>query len=282
MADETSDTSRRSDILKDRAKRRSYNQPHIPWYAKVWNWFLPGTYRQEDRRRNRNIVISVICFMTAMILIIVYNVFLSPMANRTKIIVADGVFASGQEQNIINDFESQGFRDAAYEDGLGVVAYGTDDMVAQYRESFGKQYLDEATEILTQPHDGIGVITVVHSEGWDTISVSTYTEEVDIDLFQYIFTNDQDFTNALEEWIAWGTMQNGKPVTISMLDATGSRYFEADGISSVADILTEVKNSNPEGIDWDEVTENISQQGSEDGTSASEATDEPATKETSE
>jgi hypothetical protein len=41
------------------------------------------------------------------------------------------------------------------------------------------------------------------------------------------------------------------------LDGTGSRYFEVDGISSVADILTETKNSNPKGIDWESVTEDI-------------------------
>lgn len=281
MADETHDTSRRSDILRERAERRSRNQPHVPWYAKVWNWFLPGTYRQADGRRNRNIVVGVICFVVALVLVIAYNVLIAPMANRVKIVVADGVFASGQEQNIIDDFESQGFWDVAYEDGLGVVAHGTEDMVSQYRESFGSQHLDEATETLTKAHDEIGVITAVHSEGWDVISVSTYTDEVDNDLLQYIFTNDQDFTNALEEWIAWGTMQNGEPVTIRMLDATGTRYFEADGVSSVADILTEAKNSNPEGIDWDEVTESISQQGSSEGASASEATtDEPASEET--
>lgn len=252
---------------------------------------MPGTYRREDEKRNRGIVVGTAVLVVVLLAVIVYNLFFTPSAYNTRIVVADGVFATGQEANIIGDFESQGFQRAAYEEGLGVVAYGTQDMVEQYRESFGSQHLDAATDVLTASHDDIGIASVNHSEGWDEILVATFTNEVDIDLFQFILTNDSNVANALDEWIAWGTMMNGNPVKVSMLDATGSRYFEADGISSVADILAKAKESNPEGIDWDEVSEGISQattdqegsqQGSEDEHAGETTKDEPASEETAE
>ena len=257
MSDEIEGRRRRSEILRQRAERRAYNQPRIPWYAKVWNWFLPGTYQGKDARRNRGIVVGAIAMVLALLGVISYNIHQRMVSEHVRIVVADGVFASGQEANIIEDFESQGFRDTEYEEGLGVVAYGTEEMVSQYCESFGDQYLDEATERLSGTHDGIGIVSFLHSEGWDVISISTYTDTPDVDLFQYMLTTEANITNALDEWIAWGVMQNGKPIKVEFLDGTGSRYFEVDGISSVADILTETKNSNPKGIDWESVTEDI-------------------------
>lgn len=258
MADETAERERRSEILRKRAERRAYNQPRIPWYAKVWNWFLPGTYDGSDAGRVRGIVAGVIVVAVLLIGFTAYNLFQARVLRNEAIVVADGVFASGQEQNIIEDFESQGFHDVAYEEGLGVVAHGTADMVEQYRESFGSQYLDEATETLSGAHDGIGIVSFIHSEDWGTISITTYTNDVDVDLFQYMLTSEPDVTNALDEWIAWGVMRNGKAIRVEFLDGTGSRYFEVEGISSVADIVTRTKESNPEGIDWDSVTEDIS------------------------
>lgn len=290
MADETQDASRRSKIIRGRLERRAYNRPHVPWHARVWNWFMPGTYRREDEKRNRGIVVGTAVLVLVLLAVIAYNLFLAPSAYNTRIVVADGVFATGQEGNIIGDFESQGFQRASYEEGLGVVAYGTQEMVNQYRESFGSQHLDAATDVLAATHDDVGIASVNHSEGWDEILIATFTDEVDVDLFQFVLTSDANVANALDEWIAWGTMMNGNPVRVSMLDATGSRYFEADGISSVADILAKAKESNPEGIDWNEVTEGISQaasdqegtpQGSEDE-HASETTDEPASEEKAE
>lgn len=269
---DSQDSGRRAEILRGRAERQAYSRPRVPWYAKVWNWFMPGTYRASDERRNATVVIGICVVAAALIGLIAYNLVLRPVAGNAKIVVADGVYATGQESNIIENFESQGFHDVAVEDGLGVVAYGTPEMVAQYRESFGSQYLDEATEVLGAQYEDVGIAAVSHSEGWDTISITTYTNEVDVDLFQFILTKNQDVTNALEEWIAWGTMQNAAPVSVEMLDGTGSRYFKADGISSVADILEETRNSNPKGVDWDSVTESL-----EKGSGESDATDVPET-----
>lgn len=261
MADETVNQRRRSEILKERAERRAYNQPRIPWYAKTWNWFLPGTYSQENATKHLGIILGIILLVLFLIGIILYNFFIGPHAGNSKIIVADGVFASGQETNVIEDFESQGFHDVSYENGLGVVAYGTNDMAAQYREAFGEKYLDKATETLKGTHNEIGIVTFSHSEDWKTITISTYTNDVDVDLFQFMLTSDPDVSNALEEWIAWGVIQNADSIKVDFLDGAGSRYFEIDGISSVADILTETRNSHPEGIDWDSVSKEITETG---------------------
>lgn len=218
------------------------------------------------------IVIAIILLALGLLGVTAYNRLWPRGGTRT--VVADGVFASGQEVNVIDDFESQGFWDVSYEEGLGVVAYGTEDMSSQYREAFGKKYLDKATETLSGTHDDVGIAAVNHTEKWDTISVTTYTNEVDIDLFQFMLTHDADLSNALEEWIAWGVIQNGDSIKVDFLDGTGSRYFEVDGISSVADILTETKNSNPSGIDWDAVTEEIAKNGNESAQESSSQGDE--------
>lgn len=273
MADELTDQRRRSKILQKRAERRAYNQPRIPWYARVWNWFLPGTYSQENARTHLGIVLGIIFVILALLGVIAWNLF-GPSSFTTRVVVADGVFASGQEANVIEDFESQGFQEVAYESGLGVVAYGTDEMARQYREAFGSKYVDDATETLKGTHDAIGIVAFNHSEQWDVISVSTYTNEVDVELFQFMLTTDADITNALEEWIAWGVIQNGNSIKVDFLDATGSRYFEVDGISSVADIMTETRDSNPAGIDWDAVSEEIVQAGSESAQEDSSQEDE--------
>lgn len=276
MADELTEEARRSEVLRGRAERRSYNKPRVPWYARVWNWFLPGTYKSEDRGRNRAVVVGTVALVVALLAFIIYNLAGAPLSSRHRLVVADGVFATGQDVNIMEDLTSQGFSDASLEEGLGVVAYGTEEMVSQYRESFGSQHLDEATEILTRNHDDIGMVIAGHSESWDVISVTTFTDEVDLDLFQFIFTENPEVTNALEEWIAWGVMNNGDAITVRMLDGTGSRYFEADGISSVSDIIEAAKDSNPEGIDWNAVTESINENGKSQQDDGETAEDTPA------
>lgn len=209
------------------------------------------------------IVLGVILIAIASIAVTTYNLVIRPNAGNSKVVVADGAFASGQEQNVIDDFESQGFHDVTNEDGLGIIAYGTEEMANQYKETFGRKYLDQATETLSGTHDDIGIVSFNHSEQWDLISISTYTNEADVDLFQFMLTEDQDVSNALDEWIAWGVITNGGPINVSFMDGTGSRYFEIDNISSVADILKETKSRNPAGVDWDAVTEDLANAGKE-------------------
>ena len=157
----------------------------------------------------------------------------------------------------------------AAETGVMVVALGTYDMVSEYRQSFSDLRLAGATETLsegTEKLDKLGIAAASHSDAWDSIELTTYMDTADVDLFQYVLTNDPDVEDALDMWIAWGVMQNGEGVTFSFVDATGTRYFESNGISSVADVIVAAREKGVEGIDWDEVANTVGS-ASSDGSS---------------
>lgn len=268
----------REKILRERAERRDMQRPRLPWHARVWAWFSPSSIaRDADGNRDRSadgrhvlVIFGVVLLVLALVALTAFNVWRALGGGMgERLVIADAIYAAGQEANVIDDLSSQGFSDAHEEKGLGIVALGTYDMVSEYRQSFSDLRLAGATETLsegTEKLDKLGIAAASHSDAWDSIELTTYMDTADVDLFQYVLTNDPDVEDALDMWIAWGVMQNGEGVTFSFVDATGTRYFESNGISSVADVIVAAREKGVEGIDWDEVANTVGS-ASSDGSS---------------
>lgn len=263
------DRKRRERILRERAERRDLQRPRLPWHARVWAWFSPsgidrdvdGTRDRSHDRRNVLVIAGVSVLVLALVAAIALNMwrFLGGRMGE-RLVVADSVYAAGQEENVISDLSSQGFADAHEEPGLGVVALGTPEMVDAYKASFSERHVEAATRAIeegSEQLDELGIASADHSDSWDSIELTTYMDTADVDLFQYVLTNDPDMEEAFDAWIAWGVMENGGAVSFSFADASGTRYFETDGISSVADVLSSAREKGVEGIDWNEVAETI-------------------------
>ena len=278
MAEASGSEKRREEILRERAERRDMQKPRLPWHARVWAWFSPnGIVRDADGNRDRSadrrhmlVIVGVLALILSLVALVAFNVWNALGGGmRERLVIADAIYAAGQEANVINDLSSQGFANAHEEPELGVVALGTRDMVDKYRGSFYDLRVTDATNTLSENAeklDKLGIAATDHSDTWDSIELTTYMDTADVDLFQYVLTNDPEIEEALDMWIAWGVMENGEGVTFSFVDASGTRYFEANRISSVADVIVAAREKGVEGIDWDEVAKTMGSENADGNT----------------
>lgn len=252
----TTDGDRRRAILRGRAERRDLQRPTIPWHARAWSWFFPGS--ESDRSHDGLhlvVILAVVALVAALCSTIAWN--LASGRPSSRIVVSDALYASGQEGNVIEDLSAQGFRNAEAVEGLGVAAWGTPGMVDEYRRSWDDGQVDAAGEVLADPPYETGVASVGRSDDWSTITVSTYTDVADVDVVRYVLTIDEGFSSALDTWIGWAVMMTGDAITVDLMDATGARYFSVPGVSRVADIVTGMQEQNPEGVDWESLVDGM-------------------------
>ena len=263
---------------KDLTREDVYTKPI---FARLYDKMNPGDYTIRQDFYHSLFLFIIFVLIVCSIFAISLGITMKENSKReAELTIPSASFVSGQENNIYELLNEYGFVDTQINSNGDIIAYGTQEMVEAYKDSYYKKNVDDIIYLIeSNDFTEYGIEDIDISDDYKTLTISTYLYATnDLDLLKSILTDDiSDMIRILFIWC--GMVNNGEPMTtefVNVFDTTdgtkGTTYYTTQRSSAggiIGDIETQIREQSNNAED-DTNSENAESDNSDSDISAEE------------
>lgn len=209
-----------------------YKKPPL---AQLYDKMNPGDYTiRQDFYHSLFIFAFIFLIFACLIVMGLANYFKVTGNHEDQLIIPDSSFVSGQESTVTDILLGYGFTDISYNDNGDIVAWGSADMVQQYKDSFYDKRVKPAREKMRADMTSNSIESIKTSDDYRTLTICTYRDMTYSSSAFSRMVEQEDVAIIIETMYEWcGIRNDGEKMTtrfvnvMNLTDGTdGTQYWE--------------------------------------------------------
>lgn len=158
------------DIQKER--ETIYQKPFL---ARLYDKMNPGDYTMKQDFHHVLFLFSFIVIVLVLLCAIwIGNTNNYEKEREAQLVIPSMTFVKGQETNIYDMLDGYGFKDIQLSENGDIIAYGTNDMVQAYKDSYKEKNVNAVIDSFAEDRTEQGIESIELSDDAKTLTVRTY------------------------------------------------------------------------------------------------------------
>lgn len=215
----------------------SYKKPFL---ARFYDKLMPGDYTKKQDLRHS---IAVFAFLLALVGV-AFSAFWIWSSNNaysvsSELVIPKAAYTSGQEQNVEDMLEGNGFKNIYADEDGNFHAFGTPDRVQNYKNDYYQRTVKTTSEDITRDYSDFGVVNVYVEPDWSKMTIDTIYDELDAATATYVFRNGT-LDNLVRVYAVWRQINTGgdkMELVIRAADGTALIDEDVDSADAVVSRL---------------------------------------------
>lgn len=253
---------------KNRGRNKS-KQPKKPLLVRFYNALKPGDYTPKQDLLHVLIIFGI-CAALCGAMFYAWRTWSDNLSYNlsAELIIPAAAYTSGQESNIVENLEENGFQNIYVDEDGNYHAYGNPTRVQNYKNSYYERTVKVVSDYLNDDYGSYGIANIYVSSDWSQMIIDTIYDEIDSSVITYMFTND-DLLLAIRTYAVWYQLNSGGDMMEFIIRAADGTILIDEEISSAEEIISATQNSDEDTSDDGEDTDDTA-----DSTAAGEETSE--------
>lgn len=246
-----------------------YKKPPL---AVLYDKMNPGDYTiRQDFYHSLFIFAFIFIIFACIITMSITNIVRDSSLHESKLTIPASSFVSGQEGTVFALLDGYGFIDISYDEDGDIVAWGTSDMVQEYKDSFYEKNVKAITDKIEGDFTESGIESIQISDDYKTLTINTYRDMTYTSSAFSKMVESKDVSNIIDKLYEWCGMRNdGEAMTtrfVNVMDmtdgSTGTQYWQSNA-HNASQMVAELEKEEKASLDAE----------TEDGKAADETTNE--------
>ena len=233
----------RKEELEARIEAKEAQMVKKPSFVRLYDKLFPGEYTRKQDLKHMIGVFIVILIVMAAIAFTFYNITeREKQAVSTKILIPATSFVDGQEKNVVGMLEGYGFRNIDVDENGNIIAYGTPQMVEDYKNSYKEDILEPVKKTMLEDLSAYGILAISVTDDGKTLTIKTMDDFAATDsiMMRAVVGNDK-VNRIIYVCSNWCQLRNdGERMTVNMeLAGSTDPYYTStplNGDAMIAEI----------------------------------------------
>ena len=254
---------------KSSGKKKTDDGYRKPFLARFYDKLKPGEYTKKQDFRHVLVIFSVILVLCGVGGTAFY-IWSNNEAYKVsaELVIPSAAYTTGQESNVVDTLESNGFTNIYEDEDGNFHAFGTPTRVQNYKNAYYQRTMKTVEEDLSNDYSSFGVALVSINSDWSTLTIDTIYDEMEASTITYIFQST-DLNNLVRVFAVWRQINSGGEKMELVIRAADGTILIDEEINSADEIVSRMQAEETEETDDETETETDSDI---DGDSDSDAT----------
>ena len=251
--------------LKEKEERR--NQPKKPLLVRFYNALKPGDYTPRQDLLHVLLILGI-CAALCGAIFYAWRAWSDNVAYNlsAELFIPAAAYTSGQESNIVENLEQNGFQNIYVDEDGNYHAFGNPDRVQNYKNSYYERTVKIVSDYLDDDYGSYGIANIYVSSDWSKMIIDTIYDEIDSSVITYMFTN-ADLLLAIRTYAVWYQLNSGGDMMEFIIRAADGTTLIDEEISSAEEIISAMQNTDDSSDDEADDTSDDSSDDETDDTS---------------